>query len=291
MSRRDPSPQGPDARRIRLLRLAVVLLAVLGAGLMVYPFAAQTWNRHIADRTLAGWQEAVQTQPQDQPAQALDAARAYNAGLVTEHVPDAFAVRDGIRDQAYEALLNPDGSGLMAELKIPAIRVDLPVYHYTYDEVLKKGCGHLFGSALPVGGAGTHCVVSAHRGLPSMRLFTDLDQVQPGDRFYFVTEGQTLAYEVDQIKTVAPNQTQDLAVVPGQDLATLMTCTPYGINTDRLLVRGHRVAYTPQEEEEVPARFNAKGLVLRALAAGAGVAAAALIMLALHKWTGRRRAD
>lgn len=277
MSRRDPSPQGPDARRIRLLRLAVVLLAVLGAGLMVYPFAAQTWNRHIAERTLAGWQEAVQTQPQAQPQEELDRARAYNAGLETERVPDAFAVRDGVRDQTYESLLNTDGSGLMAELKIPAIRVDLPVYHYTYDEVLKKGCGHLFGSA--------------HRGLPSMRLFTDLDQVKPGDRFYFVTEGQTFAYEVDQIKTVAPNQTQDLSVVPGQDLATLMTCTPYGINTDRLLVRGHRVAYSPQEEEKIPARFNAKGLALRALAAGAGVAAAGLIMLALHKWTGRRRTD
>ena len=150
----------------------------------------------------------------------------------------------------YESMLNPDGSGVMGYLEIPKISVSLPILHGTGDEVLARGIGHLQGSSLPVGGKGTHAVLTGHRGLPSARLFTDLDQMEETDRFRILTLGEELDYEVSEIRTVLPENTRDLKILPEEDLVTLVTCTPYGVNSHRLLVRGTRVPYNGEEEIE-----------------------------------------
>ena len=144
------------------------------------------------------------------------------------------------------SILNANGDGIMGYIQIPSINVKLPIFHTTDDEVLQIGVGHLEGSSLPVGGENTHSVLSAHRGLPSASLFTDLDKVEIGDDFFVIIMGEYYAYEVDHIDVVEPDDTSLLAVEEGQDLCTLITCTPYGVNTQRLMVRGHRVEYTPE---------------------------------------------
>ena len=171
-------------------------------------------------------------------------ARAYNDALMPMILPDSFAVAEASdRDEAYMNCLNINGDEIMGIVEIPKIDVELPIYHTTDEEVLQIGAGHLEGSSLPVGGESTHAVISAHRGLPSATLFTDLDQLVEGDHFLLHILDDTLCYEVDQITVVEPDQTESLSVVEGEDLVTLLTCTPYGVNTQRLLVRGHRVPY------------------------------------------------
>ena len=163
-------------------------------------------------------------------------------------LPDSFAVAEASsRDEAYMACLNINDDEVMGIVEIPKIDVELPIYHTTDEDVLQIGAGHLEGSSLPVGGESTHAVISAHRGLPSATLFTDLDQLVEGDHFLLHILDDTLCYEVDQITVVEPDQTESLSVVEGEDLVTLLTCTPYGVNTHRLLVRGHRVPYVPEE--------------------------------------------
>ena len=193
-------------------------------------------------------------------------------------MPDAFLDRDGVRDPRYEAILNPLGNGLMGQVEIPCIDITLPIYHYTDEEVLQKGAGHLPGSSVPVGGAGSHAVISAHRGLPSAKMFTDLDRVKIGNVFYIHVLGDTLAYEVDQILTVEPSDTEALSVQEGEDYCTLLTCTPYAVNSHRLLVRGHRIPYeeeTYQAETKVVAAPQTSSVVMRALCVLAGLAIAA----------------
>lgn len=178
----------------------------------------------------------------------LESAKKYNAKLTGVIREDAFSLTDrksGSQDSEYMNLLNVNG--IIGYVEIPSIDVYLQIYHTTSQDVLQKGAGHLEGSALPVGGLGTHTVITAHRGLPQAKLFTDLDQLQIGDYFCFHVLGETLAYQVDQIKVVEPTDTEPLNAVPGKDYATLMTCTPYGINSHRLLVRGIRVPSMPSD--------------------------------------------
>ncbi len=155
----------------------------------------------------------------------------------------------------YDTLLDPNGNGLMGSIEIPKLNLKLAIYHGLGTEALENGVGHVEGTSLPIGGEGTHAVLAGHRGLPSARLFTDLDQMQIGDTFLIHVLDQTLAYKVDQIKTVLPEETEDLAIVPGEDHVTLITCTPYGVNTHRLLVRGVRTEYTEKIQEEVEAEI------------------------------------
>ena len=183
------------------------------------------------------------------------AAQEYNEQIKQESVPDAFSVRDGQTDSTYESLLNLNGDGMMGYVEIPVIDVSIPIYHYTTDESLEKGAGHLFGSSLPVGGKSTHCILSAHRGLPSAKLFADLNLVEEGDVFYLHVLGKTLAYEVDQILPMVDKDDHEtlenaLKIEEGKDQVTLFTCTPYGVNSHRLLVRGTRVAYNGEEDKE-----------------------------------------
>ena len=220
--------------------LAVGLIAV-GLATALYPFASQ-WISQSGQQQLIYAQQ--QLAGQDTLEQQMQLAQDYNQRLYQSSV----YVRDPFEEQAvqelpqdYEQQLNVLGDGVMGYLQIPAIDLQLPIYHGVTEDVLQKGVGHLLESSLPTGGENTHCVLSAHAGLNDQKLFTDLELLELGDRFTLYILGEQLTYEVDSIQTVLPDQLQSLSIQPGEDLVTLMTCTPYGINTHRLLVRGHRV--------------------------------------------------
>ena len=222
----------------------------------------------------------------------IEKAQAYNRTLDVPSVPDAFSIRDGIQDKEYEALLNESGTGLIGTVEIPAININIPIYHYTTSDSLEKGAGHLLGSALPVGGESTHCVISAHRGLPNQKLFTDLNLMKSGDVFYFHVLDQTFAYKVDQILTIEPAEVESLSVVYGKDYATLVTCTPYAVNTHRLLVRGYRIPYSDEEYEEVvqnvEQRTDTNYMMMQAVCVAVGIAIAVVIYF-ITGWIGKRR--
>ena len=265
----------------RKKRVGRVILFLTGLSILLYPAVSGRWNAWRADRLRSGYQETVRNTDTSETDEMRKAAEAYNRTLYVPSVPDAFSIRDGVKDKTYESLLNPNGDGVMGYLEIPAIDVSLPIGHYTTKETLEKGAGHLFGSSLPVGGKGTHSVISAHRGLPSAKLFTDLNLLKKGDHFFLHVLDETLAYEVDQILTVEPDQTESLAIDRSKDYVTLATCTPYAVNTQRLLVRGHRVPYTDEvyrSEEAQPVRQDKTRLLIQLLCAAAGVAIAAVIV-------------
>lgn len=241
----------------KILIAGISILMLAGLSLLLYPLVSNTWNNYRQKQLIATYEDKVavaEENGQIDYSQELTKANAYNSDLLPSILPDSFAVAEASEDEGYLSCLNLDGDGTMGTVQIPKIGITLPIYHGTDEEVLKIGVGHLEGSSLPVGGENTHAVLSAHRGLPSASLFTDLDLLEIGDRFYLHVLDETLAYEVDQILVVEPEQTEALAVEEGQDLVTLFTCTPYGVNTQRLLVRGHRVAYEEGmiEDDEVP---------------------------------------
>lgn len=226
----------PARQRIVSIFFAIVLLA--GVGLLAYPTVSDWWNSFHQSRAIANYIEAVQGLSPEEYNSIWNDAVEYNKSLVGR--PQTFELSPS-QKALYESELNIEGNGIMGYLEVPVINVDLPVYHGVDDSILQTAIGHIAGSSLPVGGESTHCVVSGHRGLPSAKLLTDLDRVQEGDTFMFHTLDEILTYEVDQIRIVEPADIQDLKIVKGEDLATLVTCTPYGINSHRLLVRGHRV--------------------------------------------------
>lgn len=268
----------------------IFFLIIMGLTVLLYPVISTKWNDYRNRQLTSVYEKSVQEGGDTLLMKMKMEADAYNQTLYVPSVPDAFSMRDGVRDETYENLLNPEGNGIMANLDIPSIHVSLPVYHYTTDETMNKGAGHLFGSSLPVGGKGTHAVISAHRGLPSARMFTDLNLVKKGDCFYIHVLGETLAYEVDQILTVDPDQTESLAIDRNQDYVTLLTCTPYAINTQRLLVRGHRVPYKKgeAEKEKSTVRMDHTRLFFQILSGAAGILAAAII-IKIVKWLEKRK--
>lgn len=230
--------------------IATAALMIVGLSLLVYPLVANTWNNHVQATLVNNYTEAVDTAISEGSLDVdaeLEKAYEYNEELLPSILPDSFAEAEANgTDETYMSLLNTNGDGIMGYIQIPSINVKLPIFHTTSEEVLQIGVGHLEGSSLPVGGENTHSVLSAHRGLPSATLFTDLDKVQIGEDFFIIIMGEYYAYEVDQIEVVEPDDTSLLQVEDGQDLCTLITCTPYGVNTQRLMVRGHRVPYTPE---------------------------------------------
>ena len=262
------------------------LLFLVGLSVLLYPLISSEWNRHRSDAMIDSYTHTVSQAPAEDRSAWIDSARQYNAALEGKHFPDAFANITREESAAYLAQLAFDDNGAMAYISIPRIDVSLPVYHGTSPEALAKGAGHLEGSALPVGGAGTHRVISAHRGLPSATLFTDLDQLRLGDHFYLYVLDQVLAYQVDQILVVDPDEMEALNRQDGADYTTLVTCTPYGVNTQRLLVRGHRVAYEPeteQQEAQQTVRSLHTNYVLW-VAVGLGVTLVFILLL----WRGQR---
>lgn len=229
-------------------RFIFFLFLVVGLGLLNYPFVSQWVNSKNQSRAVQTHVEQTQSIPSESKLQMLRDARAYNAQLAQaqQQLTDAFSDM-AVADDQYQSLLNPSGDGTMGYIEIPAIEVLLPIYHGTDTIVLQQGVGHLAQSSLPVGGADTHAVLSAHTGLANKAFFTDLDQLQVGDCFTIQVLDETMTYEVCRISTVLPYETESLAIQPGQDLVTLVTCTPYGINSHRLLVTGKRVENVPQQ--------------------------------------------
>lgn len=221
----------------------LVLLLLAGVSLLLYPSLSDYWNSMHQTRAIASYAETVSQLDTAQYDEMWKAAQDYNRSLAERET--AFALTDE-QKAAYESLLDVSGLGVMGYIEIPEIDCSLPIYHGTEESVLQVAVGHLEWSNLPVGGEGTHCVLSGHRGLPSAKLFTNLDKLAVGDTFLLRVLDEVLTYEVDQILIVEPEQVDALGIVPGEDYCTLVTCTPYGINTHRLLVRGHRVENTPE---------------------------------------------
>ena len=281
-------------KRIRIKYVGFFLLFLVGLSILLYPSVSSAWNRYRANKLITEYSSSVAADTGQNQIDAMwQAAEEYNAQIEQESVPDAFSIRDGKTDKKYESLLNLNGDGMIGSVEIPVIDVNVPIYHYTTEKTLEKGAGHLFGSSLPVGGAGTHCIISAHRGLPSAKLFTDLNLVKEGDVFYLHVRGETLTYEVDQILTVLPDQTESLAITPGEDYVTLVTCTPYAVNTHRLLVRGHRTTIEKAQEiektEKKVSGFNNPSIPILILCVLGGIVIAAVIVTVVSRISDRKR--
>mgnify|MGYP003100117140 FL=1 len=222
----------------KLINIFLILALVAGLSLLLYPTVSDYWNSLHASQAVASYDQAVKSMDEGKYDELLQRAGQYNRDLFLRGT--LFALTDEERED-YNSQLDIDGSGVMGYIEIPTIKVSLPIYHGTSDDVLQVAVGHLEWSSLPVGGESTHCVLSGHRGLPSAKLFTNLDQLAEGDLFVIRTLDEVLTYEVDRILIVLPSELQALAAEEGKDLCTLVTCTPYGVNSHRMLVRGHRV--------------------------------------------------
>lgn len=278
--------------------LVIGIIFLAGLSLLLYPFVANQWNNYRQKQLISGYEQVVSDK---EAAEGIDydaerkKAEDYNEALLPCVLPDSFALAEssGV-DPVYMNTLNIAGDEMMGSVEIPKINIKIPIYHTTEEDVLNKGAGHLEGSSLPVGGAKTHAVISAHRGLPSASLFTDLDQMKVGDHFLLHVLDETLCYEVDKISVVKPEDTSALAVEDGQDLVTLLTCTPYGVNTERLLVRGHRVPYVEEEVKEEKTVLSGSSLHTNYLLwvfVGLSVTALFVFVLYLKETKLKRRAN
>ena len=229
---------------------ASLLLILCGLSMLLYPLISHWYERTHQGEVIRTYRKDVDDMEQNEIDRAWAEAEAYNANLnrfVQNH--EVFVADFDAQELGYEQLLNENADGVMSYIEIPDIDVFLPIYHGTSERVLTKGAGHMVNTSLPVGGASTHCVISAHRGDPSATLFSDLDQLREGDVFCLHTLHERLYYRVDQIKVVLPYETDDFRIMEGRDYVTLVTCTPYGINSHRLLVRGERVEGTYEKSE------------------------------------------
>lgn len=268
-----------NVRRILLILLAAGFL--LGLGVLIYPLFSNLWNAHISRMKFQDYDQTAVNLTDESLAGEWEKARTYNenlrAGSITEGI---FAEESGKgTDAAYTGCLNIGGDGVMGYLEIPKIDATMAIYHTTDADVLQKGAGHVYGSSLPIGGPSTHAVLAAHRGLPGQSLFTDIDQLTEGDTFYIHVLDEVHAYEVDQIRVVLPEKVDGLNVTEGEDYVTLVTCTPYGVNSHRLLVRGHRIPYDENEGVQQVAvthsvHTNYTLWIVIGLAAAAGIIAA-----------------
>ena len=265
-------PKGKKKKSI-LPSLLLVLILLAGLSLLLYPTLSDYWNSLHQSQAIASYVETVEAMDEADYEAMWAAARAYNDALPR----DNSRFHPSEEEQAeYDALLDVSGTGIMGYVEIPQIGVSLPIYHGTDEAVLQVAIGHIEGSSLPVGGAGTHCVISGHRGLPSAKLFTDLDQIQEGDTFLLHILDETLTYQVDQIHIVEPDDVTYLAIEEGQDLCTLVTCTPYGVNSHRLLVRGRRIE---TEETAAAIRVTADAILVDPMLVAPAVAAPILLIL------------
>ena len=261
-----------------------ILLFLASLCAVVYPYLSNYLAQQRQAEIVLQYDAAVGTVQDADIRAALETARAYNAALANGQAED-------ITD--YDELLDLTGNGMMGIIAIPSIGVELPIYHGT--QSLELGALHLQGTSLPVGGASSHCVISAHSGMSSEIMFTDLDRLAEGDVFFLKVYGETLAYEVDQIMTVLPENVEPLMIAPGEDLCTLLTCTPYGVNTHRLLVRGHRIAYEPETagaEAQTPVHVKQSTWVqqyIRGILCGVGIVVAAAVLIVIIILIRRRR--
>lgn len=264
----------------KLRGIAPLLVIAIGLSVLFYPTISNVLVMKNASRAVTNYDAAAQSISDEQYQQMLAAAHAYNEQLASSNAEATDALASAVNTESvnkeYNNLLNLDGDGMMGYITIPRLKETMPIYHGTAEKVLQVGIGHLEQTSLPVGGESTHAALSGHRGLPTAKLFTDLNLMKKGDRFYIKILKDTYAYQVDKITTVLPTDTKELAIEPGKDLVTLITCTPYAVNTHRLLVRAHRIPYTPEQAEEskptfrvdIPLQYLLPSIGLIALLAG-----------------------
>lgn len=268
-----------------LSTIFLVLVFLIGLSLLLYPSFADYWNSMHQSRLISSYVEEIQNLNDDSYQRMLEEANAYNAALAAPGT--RFMPLDEEGWQRYTEVLDVTGTGVMGYIDIPEIKCSLPIYHGTDESVLQFAIGHLEWSSLPVGGESTHSVLSGHRGLPSAKLFTDIDQLREKDLFYLNILGDTLTYEVDQILTVLPADVDALQITPGEDFCTLVTCTPYGVNSHRLLVRGHRI----ETDKASTVRVTADALQISPKVVAPVVAAPMLLILlvVLFATTGKKK--
>ena len=257
----------------KLTTILLILAFFAGLSLLLYPTVSDYWNSLHTSQAVADYAENVRNLEAEKYEQLLQEARSYNRMLPYKQAATALSKEE---KEAYDALLNITGTGIMGYIEIPTVNISLPVYHGTEDAVLQIAVGHLEWSSLPVGGESTHCVLSGHRGLPSAKLFTNLDKLVTGDKFIVRVLDEVLTYEVDQILIVEPTDVSTLMIESGKDLCTLVTCTPYGVNSHRLLVRGHRVE---NQEDAQAVRVTSDAIQIEPLIVAPAVALPMLLVL------------
>ena len=239
----------------------IILIFVLGLLIALYPIISNYYYTVENNNEIKDFNEAVSEMPSKEVLERIELAKAYNDTLDPSRLADPYTEREKKGVENYARMLEVREK--IGYIDVPKINQQIPVYAGTSEDVLQRACGHLEGTSLPVGGKDTHAVITAHRGLPQVKLFRDLDKMEVGDLFFFTNVKETLAYKVDQILVVEPWDFEPVLVVEGKDLMTLLTCTPYMINSHRLLVRGHRVPYVPEVKEEIErAKFNYKSLIV-----------------------------
>ena len=263
--------------------ILLVVIMLVGIGLFAYPTFSDYWNSFHQSKAVASYVENVTNMNKEEYDRLWSEAVAYNEKLAGSGIQ--WIMTDEEKKE-YNEYLKVDDSGIMGYVDIPVIDCLLPIYHGIDESVLRVAIGHIEGTSLPVGGKGSHCVISGHRGLPSARLFTDLDKMVEGDIFMLHTLDATLTYEVDQIRIVEPTDLSDLQIEEGEDLCTLVTCTPYGINTHRLLIRGHRIA---NREDGGNVRISADATQLDPVQVAPFLAAPILMILLVWVFFGNRR--
>lgn len=244
-------------RKNTIIIICFILVILLGAGAAAYPLIASINNERTQSLVQTEYEEKIQQLDTSEIDAALEAAREYNKTISTVQIEDVDKIKADL--PPYEDLLNLANNGIMGYIEIPTINIDLPIYHGTTGAAMEKGAGHMEGTSLPVGGIGTHAVISAHSGMASAKLFTDLDKLKLGDMFFITVCNQKLAYEVDNIAVVEPTDIDLIRIDTQQDYVTLLTCTPYGVNTHRLLVRGHRVEMAEEAIAEVEEKAKPEG--------------------------------
>lgn len=257
----------------KLTTILLILALFAGLSLLLYPTVSDYWNSLHASQAVADYAENVRNLEAEKYEQVLQDAKSYNQMLPYEQTTFALSEEE---KESYDALLDISGTGVMGYIEIPTVNISLPVYHGTEDAVLQIAVGHLEWSSLPVGGESTHCVLSGHRGLPSAKLFTNLDKLVAGDKFIMRVLDEVLTYEVDQILIVEPTDVSTLIIEAGKDLCTLVTCTPYGINSHRLLVRGHRIE---NQDEAKAIRVTSDAIQIEPLIVAPAVALPMLLVL------------
>lgn len=275
------------SRKARLLgNIIAVIILVGGIGLLAYPSISDFVNELHQTRAIGSYVEKNKDVSKEEKARLLEEAKAYNKSLL--YKTNRYYLNEEDKKE-YNRILDITNTGVMGYIEIPKIGVNMPIYHGTDEGVLQIAVGHIAGSSFPIGGASTHSLISGHRGLPSAKLFTDIDQLEPGDLFYIHVFDEVIAYKVDKIDTVLPDQVETLGIEEGKDYVTLITCTPYGVNSHRLLVRGERTAYTRpvEKEEDVIRKNNNKVLIL----VGGLIAILIILIIAYLRRRKRRRAD
>lgn len=261
----------------------IILIFMLGLMIAIYPIISNYYYTVENNNQVKDFQEAVAEMPSKEVLERIDLAKAYNDTLDPSRLADPYTEREKKGVENYARMLEVREK--IGYIDVPKIGQQIPVYAGTSEDVLQHACGHLEGTSLPIGGKDTHAVITAHRGLPQVKLFRDLDKMEVGDLFFFTNVKETLAYKVDQILVVEPWDFEPVLVVEGKDLMTLLTCTPYMINSHRLLVRGHRVPYVPEVKEEIErAKFNYKSLIVPGI-----VLAVVMVIVFLYIRHRRRR--